>query len=205
VKREWNLTKNKQPETEGFYLTSMDKGTTDSDIYFTSMGEFQNSVWSDGNINTLGWLEFPDAFDPKNSCNDPDWKLSSIKPDYNGWFIVTIKCTSPLGLVEYDVCIWEFINGEWDVTDLGDGEEIVAWMVLPDPFIPEEETHNQEYPLVETVEDSLKSSHDNMVIGISTFVSRFIMENFGVNEDDVKHKWEDITTMVHTWLNTPMD
>lgn len=96
---------------------------------FTFEVEVYNGDFEGADINNL--LCLGDVRDVLRKHMNNDWIPAKNKPDEDAFYVATMSGTLVGQEVPF-VGLAEFEDGEWV-----DGDDVIAWMPLPEPYCPE--------------------------------------------------------------------
>lgn len=96
---------------------------------FTFEAEVYNGDFEGADINNL--LCLGDVRDVLRKHMNNDWIPAKNKPDEDAFYVATMSGTLVGQEVPF-VGLAEFEDGEWV-----DGDDVIAWMPLPEPYCPE--------------------------------------------------------------------
>lgn len=99
---------------------------------FTFEAEVYNGDFEGADINNL--LCLGDVRDVLRKHMNNDWIPAKNKPDEDAFYVATMSGTLVGQEVPF-VGLAEFEDGEWV-----DGDDVIAWMPLPEPYCPESKT-----------------------------------------------------------------
>ena len=128
------------PEEDGWYPVTLVKGSLSLCSYVTVM-EFEEGAWIDDAgfaQDVIAWMPVSGApYDPSRADNSP-WipSGSDTDPKEEGWYLAMLD-GEICGEEEPFFSMSEFSEDGWVDDDVAGGYKcVLAWMPMPDPYIP---------------------------------------------------------------------
>jgi hypothetical protein len=148
--QDWILCSEKQPEINGWYLTTVSGQVCGQDHPFSGISEFANGRWVSGDDVdeteiVIAWMPMPDPYQAEEEAYKRGYRVdteskrkaeesaevhrfilcSERPPKTNGWYIT---------MVNHPICgISEYTNGRWISRDgIDETKHTIAWVPVLD-------------------------------------------------------------------------